>query len=54
MLASLVNVPLPDQDGDYVSVGFIQHPNNVRDGQFVIHEQVANRHLALGILVMRI
>ena len=51
MLASLVNVSLLNQNADYVAVCFIQNPNNIGDGQFVIREEIADGHLALGDFV---
>ena len=54
MLASLVNVSLLNQNTDYVAVCFVQHPNNIRDGQFVIREEITNGNLALGDLVKSI
>ena len=54
MLASLENVSLLNQNTDNVAVCFIQHPNNIGDGQFVIREEIADGHLPLGDFVKSI
>jgi hypothetical protein len=51
MSASLVNVALLNKDTDHLCVCFVQHPNNVRDGKFVISEEITDRDLSLGELV---
>jgi len=53
VLASLVNASLLDQSTDYVSVRFIQHPNNVGDRQAMICEKITDSQLAFGGRVER-
>ena len=53
VFASLMNVSLLDQNTDYVSVRFIQHPNNVGNRQVMICEKITDSHLAFGDRVKR-
>ena len=51
MSASLLNVSLLNENTDHVCVRFVQHPHNVRDGKFVIGEEITDRDLSLCDLV---
>jgi hypothetical protein len=53
VLASFMNVSLLDQNTHYVSVRFIQDPNNVGDRQVMICEKITDGHLAFGGRVKR-
>jgi len=53
VFASLKNVSLLDQNSDYVSVRFIQHPNNVGNRQVMICEKITDGHVAFGDRVKR-
>jgi hypothetical protein len=53
MFTSLMDVSLLNQNTDHVPVGLIEHSNDIGDRQFVIREEIADRHLAFGGLIKR-